>query len=334
MDNPVLVNVWRGSHIESCHHGRVVVVDSDGDVLFSLGDIDAPVFPRSSVKAIQALLLIESGAADTFKLNSQEIALACASHSGDVSHVAVANSMLSKAGLDMHHLECGAHWPMDNKVAGRLAASGGKPSSLHNNCSGKHAGFLCVCCADNRHTQGYVGADHIIQRQIREIMSDITGAPHTHKNMAIDGCSIPTYAVPLRNLALGFARFSSAQGLSLDRARAAQRILAAIAAAPDMIAGQGRFDTEVMKILGAGVMLKLGAEGVYCGTIPEFGIGIALKCDDGAIRAAEVMMATVLQRLLNNELVRSEAFKAHVNPILKNWNGIEVARLTPSTILL
>jgi L-asparaginase II len=333
MGNPVLVNVWRGSHIESSHHGRVVVLDSDGDVIFSLGDIDAPVFPRSSVKAIQALPLIESGAADTFKLTQQEIALACASHSGDESHVVVANSMLTKAGLDVHHLECGAHWPTDNKVAGRLAESGGKPSALHNNCSGKHAGFLCVCCADSRQTQGYVGADHIIQRQIREIMSDVTGAPHTHKNMAIDGCSIPTYAVPLRNLALGFARFGSGHGLSLDRARAAGRILTAIASAPDMIAGQGRFDTEIMKILGSGVMLKLGAEGVYCGTIPEFGIGIALKCDDGTIRAAEVMMAAVLRRLLNNDMVHSKAFEAHVNPILKNWNGIEVARLTPSEVL-
>jgi L-asparaginase II len=334
MNNPALVNVMRGSHVESMHHGRVAVLDADGDVIFSLGDIDAPVFPRSSVKAIQALPLIESGAADTYKLNSQEIALACASHSGDESHVTVASSMLSKAGLDISALECGAHWPLDNKIAGRLAASGGKPSALHNNCSGKHAGFLCVCCADNRQTSGYVQATHAIQRQIRDVMSDITGTPHITQNMAIDGCSIPTYAVPLRNLALGFARFGSGQGLSLDRARAAQRILAAIALNPEMIAGQGRFDTEVMKILGAGVMLKLGAEGVYCGAIPEFGIGIALKCDDGTIRAAEVMMAAILRKILNNDAVHSAAFEAHVNPILKNWNGIEVVRLTPTQVLM
>jgi L-asparaginase II len=334
MNNPALVNVWRGSHIESMHHGRVAVLDADGDVIFSLGDIDAPVFPRSSVKAIQAMPLIESGAADTYKLNSQEIALACASHSGDESHVTVASSMLSKAGLDVSALECGAHWPMDNKVAGRLSARGGKPSALHNNCSGKHAGFLCVCCADSRQTSGYVQATHAIQRQIRDVMSDITGTSHTTQNMAIDGCSIPTYAVPLRNLALGFARFGSGQGLSLDRARAAQRILAAIALNPEMIAGQGRFDTEVMKILGAGVMLKLGAEGVYCGAIPEFGIGIALKCDDGTIRAAEVMMAAILRKILNNDAVHSAAFEAHMNPILKNWNGIEVARLTPTQVLM
>jgi L-asparaginase II len=333
MGNPVLVNVMRGSHIESMHHGRVAVLDADGDVIFSLGDIDAPVFPRSSVKALQALPLIESGAADIYKLSQQEIALACASHCGDESHVNVASSMLAKAGLDVNALECGVHWPTDNKAAARLSASGGKPSSLHNNCSGKHAGFLCVCCADSRQTNGYVQATHSIQRHIREIMSELTGAAHTDQNMAIDGCSIPTYAVPLRNLALGLARFGSGQGLSLDRARAAQRILAAIAVNPDMIAGKGRFDTEVMKILGAGVMLKLGAEGVYCGVIPEFGIGIALKCDDGSIRAAEVMMAAVLRKLLNNDVVQSAAFEAHVNPILKNWNKIEVARLTPTKVL-
>ncbi len=327
MDNPVLVDLWRGQLVESSHHGRVAVIDADGAVVFSAGNIDAPIFPRSAVKAFQALPLIETGAADKYGLTNSEIALACASHSGDEMHVAAANSMLTKAGLDAGALECGIHWPMDVKVAGELAASGKKPGALHNNCSGKHAGFLCTCCAQNDHILGYVEAEHKTQRHIRDVLSDITGVKHTTDTMGIDGCSIPTYAIPLKSLAYGFARFVTGQGLGLERAKAAKRIVSAIATSPEMIAGKGRFDTEIMKIFGHEVMLKLGAEGVYCGAIPSLGLGIALKCDDGTIRAAEVMMAAVIKKYLNSNKVHRTEFTALASPVLKNWNGIEVARL-------
>ncbi len=333
MDNPVLVNLWRSSLIESSHHGRVAVVDADGQVVFSAGDIEAPIFPRSAVKAFQALPLIETGAADKYQLINSEIALACASHSGDEIHVTTASSMLAKAGLDVKALECGAHWPMDTKVAGKLAETGKKPSALHNNCSGKHSGFLCTCCSEEYSVSNYVGADHKIQKHIRDIMSDVTGVRHTIDTMGVDGCSIPTYAVPLKNLAHGFARFATGQGLQPERAKAAQRILSAIASAPEMIAGKGRFDTEIMKLLGDEVMLKLGAEGVYCGAIPSLGLGIALKCDDGTIRAAEVMMAAILKKYLDNDKVHSAEFTAYASPVLKNWNGIEVARLSATGVL-
>ena len=333
MDNPVLVNVWRGSLIESTHRGRVAVIDADGAVVFSAGDIGAPIFPRSAVKAFQALPLVETGAVDRYGLTDAEIALACASHSGDEMHVTTASSMLGKAGLDVSALECGTHWPMDTKVAGRLAASGKKPNALHNNCSGKHAGFICTCCVQDTPISGYIGAGHSIQTHIRDVMSDVTGIAHTTDNMGIDGCSIPTYSVPLKSLALGFAKFASGHGLGMERAKAAQRILAAIASAPEMIAGKGRFNTEIMKILGEDVMLKLGAEGVYCGAIPALGLGIALKCDDGTIRAAEVMMAAVLKKFLKNDKVQSADFAAHASPVLKNWNGLDVARLEPTEVL-
>ncbi len=333
MNNPALVNVWRGQQLESLHHGRIAVLDADGAVVFTAGDIEAPVFPRSAIKALQALPLIESGAADRYQLSEAEIALACASHSGEERHAAVAASTLAKAGLDKTVLECGAHWPMGERAARALAATGHKPNALHNNCSGKHSGFLCVCCADGKDTHGYVGADHFIQREVRAVLAEVTGAAHTDAVMGIDGCSIPTYAIPLRAMALGFARLGSGQGLPPERAKAAKRLLKAIAAAPEMIAGEGRFDTDVMSLVGREIMIKMGAEGVYCGTIPALGLGIALKCDDGTVRAAEVMMAAVLRKFLKNDLVQGAEFERYLNPVIKNWNGIEVARLTPSGIL-
>ncbi len=332
MENPILVNVWRGEQIESAHRGSICVCDPAGKIVFEAGAIDMPVFPRSAIKALQALPLIESGAADKFALSDAEIALACASHNGEARHADVAAGMLAKAGLTPEALECGAHWPMGDKASRKLAGEGGKPTALHNNCSGKHAGFLCVCCAGAIEPRGYIGAKHRLQAEIRDCMTSVTGAGHSLEAFGIDGCSIPTYAVPLRALALGFARLGSGAGFGPERAKAAKRILKAIATAPEMVAGEDRFDTKIMQLLGDAAMVKVGAEGVYCGTIPALGLGIAIKCDDGNVRAAEVMMAATLRRLMKSGLVQGNAFEPFIRPILKNWNGIEVARLTPAEL--
>ena len=334
MENPVLVNVMRGLAVESRHRGAAVVVDADGDIVLSVGDIDAPVFPRSAVKAIQALPLIESGAADKFALTNMEIALACASHSGEARHVGTAAGMLKKAGLDAGALECGVHWPSSEKTARALAKSGGEPSALHNNCSGKHSGFLCVCASQGMEPAGYVKAGHGMQEELRGCLEAMTGAAHTADNRGTDGCSIPTYAVPLRSLALAFARLGSQNSLAPERRKAAQRILAAIAEAPEMIAGEGRFDTTIMRIFGQKAMVKVGAEGVYCGTVPALGLGIAIKCDDGSFRAAELAMAAVLDRFLDKTEAESQKFEPLIRPVLRNWNGIHVGSLEVAPALL
>ena len=333
MENPVLVEVLRGSRIESRHRGAVAVLDADGALVFSCGDIDLPVFPRSAIKALQALPLIESGAADRFKLTDQEIALACASHNGEDRHAETAASMLAKAGLDSEALECGSHWPLFDKAERSLAERHAKPSPLHNNCSGKHSAFLCVCCAHGFEPAGYVKAGHPLQEEVRGCLEDMTGAAHGPDNRGTDGCSIPTYAVPLRNLALAFARFGSGAHLAAERAKAARRILAAIAAAPEMVAGEGRFDTRVMEIFGAKLMVKTGAEGVYCATFPQMGLGVAIKCDDGQTRAAEVAMAAIIERFVERTDGEAQRFEPLVRPILRNWNGIHVGGLMASTSL-
>jgi L-asparaginase II len=329
----LLVEVTRGGVVESHHSGAIAVLDADGGVVLRIGDIDRPIFPRSAIKGLQALLLIESGAADRFGLSEAEIALACASHNGEEAHVAAAASMLAKAGRTAAALECGAHWPMRAEAAYPLARASATPTALHNNCSGKHAGFVCVACAEGDDPAGYVAADHPTMREVIGAVSSMTGHSLGEAVMGLDGCSIPTHAIPLRALAFGFARFATGHGVGPERAKACARIRAAVAAEPFFVAGSGRFDTRLMELLGARAFVKVGAEGVYCAALPELGFGVAIKCDDGATRAAEVMMAAVVARLLPLSEREREGLVPMLRPRLRNWNGIEVGALNPADLL-
>lgn len=327
MENPVLAEVTRGNVVESRHRGAAIVVDADGGVVFSAGDVERPVFPRSAVKAIQGLPLIESGAADRYGLTEAEIALAVSSHSGEPLHAQTSLSMLRKAGRDAGCLECGAHWPSNELVSRALAKSGAEPSALNNNCSGKHAGFVCLSCNMDEDPKGYVKASHPVQQAVRGALEAVTGAAHSADRMGTDGCSIPSYAVPLSALALGFARLGTGRGFGPERAKAAARIRAAAAAHPFMVAGTGRYDTRLMDLLGARAFTKTGAEGVYCAALPELGLGLALKCDDGAGRAAEIALGALIARFLPMDDATQAAFAPLRETVLKNWNGIEVGRI-------
>jgi len=329
--NPVLVEVTRGDRVESRHTGAAIAVDADGGVIFSAGDVDAAVYPRSAVKALLALPLVESGAADRLGLTEAEITLACSSHSGELLHVAAAASMLAKAGRDASCLECGAHWPTHNVSARTLSASGRQPTALHNNCSGKHAGFICLACDRGIDPAGYVKPDHPTMREVTAALADVTGAVLDESNRAVDGCSIPTYAIPLRALAHGFARFGTGHGLPPARAAAAKRILAAVAAHPHMVAGTGRFDTRLMTALGDRVFSKTGAEGVFCVSLPREGIGIAVKICDGATRASEVATAALVERFLP-DAPQAPGFAALAQPILRNWAGVIVGEIRSTVV--
>jgi L-asparaginase II len=338
--NPILVDVLRGAAVESQHRGALAIVDGDGAVRLALGDIERPVFPRSAVKWLQALPLVASGAADELALSDEELAIACASHNGEPAHVRTAAAMLAKAGLDADALECGAHWPGLDTASRELAATGGQPGALHNNCSGKHAGFLCLACA--RHgrdglrgfARGYIGPEHAVMREVTASLQQTTGFDLAATARGTDGCSIPTYAIPLRHLATGFARAATGTGLPADLAKAAQRLRMAVARAPFMVAGSGRFDTRVMEALGERVFCKVGAEGVYCAALPALGLGVAIKIDDGnTARAAEVAMAAVIEALLPLEGENAALLASLSDARLSNWNGIEVGRLRASAAL-
>ncbi|MGN6772285.1 MAG: asparaginase [Rhizobiaceae bacterium] len=333
MDDPVLVEVTRGGRVESRHRGAIAILDADGGVHMALGDIDRPVFPRSAVKSIQALPLVESGAADAFGFGEKELALACASHSGEPAHVALAGSMLKRAGLDRTALECGAHWPSRQEVTIELARSGATPTALHNNCSGKHSGFLSVCqhCGIDHH--GYVRMDHRLQDMVRDALEGVTGATHGLDNSGTDGCSIPTYAIPLKSLALGFARMATGTRLGPKRAAAAKRLFSACMAEPFYVAGTERACTKIMEAGKGRVFVKTGAEGVYCAAVPELGLGIALKCDDGAGRASETVISSILAHLLRDDVELSGKFANLAHSTLRNWNGIEVGDIHPAFTL-
>jgi L-asparaginase II len=322
MSNPVLVEVTRGNQVESRHRGTVAVVDGDGGTVFSLGDIEASTFPRSACKAMQALPLVESGAADTYGFGNREIALACASHSGEPEHVAVAESMLKAAGQGEPTLECGAHWSFQQGVLLDQARHIDKPNQLHNNCSGKHAGFICACCHSGHDTQGYVTFDHPLQAEIRDVMGDLTGTKLARHNAGVDGCSIPTYAVPLSALAHGFAKMASGTGIGPERAKASKRIMEACMAEPFYVAGTGRTCTKLMAIAPGRIFVKTGAEGVFCAAIPEQGLGIAVKCDDGTARAADSIIAAILARFFDGHV--KAKLDAIANHTMRNWNGIAV----------
>ena len=344
--NPVLVEALRGPAVESRHRGALVVMDGDGRTLLALGDVARPVFPRSAVKLLQALPLVADGAADALGLGDEALAIACASHGGEPAHVATARAMLAACGLDESALECGAHWPSFEGAHRALAREADAPGALHNNCSGKHAGFVCLGCLMAEGTagvgrggaagwlRGYVTPGHPVMRRVNAALATATGADLRDAPVGTDGCSIPTIALPLTDWARAFARVAAGTGLPPDEARAARRLRQAIARAPFMVAGSGRFDTRVMERLGERVCCKVGAEGVYCAALPERGLGVALKVDDGATaRAAEVVMAAVIEALVRLDEPERDFMAGLSAPVMRNWNGIEVGRLQAGTAL-
>ena len=337
--NPLLVEVYRGHTVESAHRGAVAVVDADGSCVLALGDIQRPIFPRSAVKLLQALPLVASGAAQALALSDEELALACASHNGEPAHVATAAGMLAKAGVDARALECGAHWPYREALQREMAARGETPGALHNNCSGKHAGFICLGCtmAGGRPlfdgVRGYVQPGHPVMCEVTQALQASTGWDLSSAPQGTDGCSIPTFGIPLHHLALAFARAGSGVGLDPDHARAARRLRKAVARAPFMVGGTDRFDTRVMQRLGERVCCKVGAEGVYCAALPDRGLGVALKIDDGNARAAEVAMAALIEAFVTLDDDDARLLRSLSHVCLKNWNGIEVGSLRASACL-
>lgn len=328
-----LVEVTRGLAVESRHLGSVAICDADGRLVIAIGDAERPTFMRSAVKAIQALPLVESGAADRFGFGDAELALACASHGGEPEHVAVAAGALARLGLGEEALECGAHWPLNGAAARALAASGAGPGALHNSCSGAHAGFLCLARAMDVDPAGYVLPDHPVQREVTAALEALSGESLAVAPLGRDGCGAPTYATPLASLARALARFGAGRGLGPARLAASRRLTAAVRSAPTLVAGAGRFDTEAMQLLGDAAFVKGGAEGVHAAALPGLGLGVALKIDDGARRAAESAMAAILSRLLGPGGDAADRLNAWASRTLTDFSGEEVGAVRATAFL-
>ncbi len=324
--NPVLVEVTRGPVVESRHRGAAVVVDADGAVVASWGDIDRPMVPRSAVKPLQAMAMVECGGAEKFALSDVELALACASHGGQPRHVAAVSNWLSRLGLGADDLVCGGHAPLHADAAWALAARGEKPSALHDNCSGKHAAMLSAALAMGVPAAGYQRPDHPVQRRIVDILGAMSGADIDPGDTGVDGCGAPTPAMPLVALAGAMARFGAPDKLGTARAAAARRLAAAMTAAPDMVAGDGRFDTVFMTAAPR-IIVKGGAEGVHAAAFPARRLGIAVKIDDGATRAAEALMAALLDRFVGFQGRERRALARWLEPVVRSRTGEPVGRL-------
>ena len=294
---PIVVEVTRGDMVESRHHVTIAVVDVSGTVVLRAGDIERAVYARSAIKPLQALALVESGAADAFDVSEPEIALACASHGGEQRHTATVRAWLERVGFSETDLECGAHAPLFSAAAATLVQAGEMPSALHNTCSGKHAGFLTLARHIGASPPGYVRYDHPVQQRVLGILEQMTGLDLGDASRGIDGCGIPVIAIPLGNIALAMARLADPDDQPEPRQAAAERIRGAMAAEPFLVAGTDRFDTRVIGATNGWALVKSGAEGVLCAVLPELGLGVALKVADGAQRAAEAAMANVLVRL-------------------------------------
>ncbi len=322
--NPVLAEVMRGNWIENRHRGAFSVSDALGNIIASVGDIEREIFPRSAIKSMQALALFRSGAVEKFDLEPQSIAMACASHLGEVTHIETVRETLEKIGCSEDDLECGIHPPSHRATRNSMRDAGIAPTAIHNNCSGKHTGMLAVARALGAPVKGYIERDHPVQKLVRTCVEDLMGTALTTGKCGTDGCSIPTWAAPLHSIARGFATMASGTGLSGEDKNAMQTIVSAATGHPFLVGGSGAFDSEAMKFFGSRLMSKGGAEGVFCGAIVERGWGYALKCDDGNMAAAETMVAALLLGIADPDEKQREFLKGRRQKSIRNWRKLDV----------
>ncbi len=322
--NPLLVEITRGSLVESRHRAAYALVDTKGHVVRSAGDVERPIYPRSAIKSLQALAMVESGAAEQFSLSQAEIALACASHNGEAAHTRTVAAWLARLGLTVEDLGCGPQLPSCEETLRALFAAGGEAGPQHNNCSGKHSGLLTLARKLGAPTKGYLKIHHPVQQRVLGVLESMTGLELGAAPRGTDGCGIPTIGIPLGNLALAMARLGNPDDQPDARQEACLAVRKAAAAEPFMLGGTGDFVTEVMAVTGLRALVKNGAEGVYCASFPDLGLGLALKVDDGAGRAAKVLMGRFLLALDVLSEDEAETLKEVLAPPILNRAGLVV----------
>jgi len=326
--NPeMLVRVWRGSVIESLHRVYMAAVNVRGETLHAFGRADYLTFARSTAKPLQAIPVVESGAFERFGFTDEQLALFSASHGGEPEHVAAAADALGRIGLTGDALQCGAHKPYHEPTAARMRDAGEAPTALHNNCSGKHSAMLALAVHLGVPIDGYLSPEHPVQRLMLQTVSEMSGVPAGDIPLGIDGCGVPVFGLRLQDLALAYARLGKPDELEPGRAAACRRIVSAIAEHPFYLAGSDRFDTALIQATNGRILGKMGAEGVYTMTVPDRGIGIALKIEDGAMRAlnpAAIDTLVYLGLLEADELRELERYR---RPQLRNHQETEVGFL-------
>jgi len=329
MPAEILAKVIRGDTVESVHRGHLIVINGEGKTIASVSDPSTVTFFRSASKAFQALPCITGGAADAFGFSDEEIALACASHSGEPRHVRIAQLMLERCGLTEAHLRCGTHLPFSEKEAERMMRAGEHPNQLHNNCSGKHAAMLALAKHLDADLATYEAFDHPVQKAILETVAEFAELPQGAIELAVDGCAVPNFAMPVSAMARSFINLIAPSKFDETTQAACRRIVAAMVKFPELIGGSDRLDTMLMQAAEGRIISKVGADGVWlCGVLPcdkwPTGLGIALKIEDGDDRRARPVAAVELLRRLG---VLSGGDLADVSPlIINNRRGDAVGR--------
>ncbi len=334
MESEILAKVIRGDTVESIHRGHLIVIDGEGNTIAQMGDPATVTFYRSACKPFQAMPLLTSGAADAFGFSEEEIALACASHSGEARHVRIAELMLERIGLTESYLRCGTHLPFYEKEAERMMRAGEYPNQLHNNCSGKHAAMLAVAKHLDTDLESYEDLDHPVQKAILSAVAEFAKIPSDEIALAVDGCAAPNFAVPVSAMARSFLNLvSPPEGFDEASRTAAGRIVSAMTKFPELIGGTERLDTMLMQAAEGRIISKVGADGVWlCGVLPckkyPTGLGIALKVEDGDDHRARHVVAVEILRQLGI-LAGSDLSDLSPMPI-KNRRGDVVGTVEPS----
>ena len=325
-----LIQITRGARLEVVYRGAIAVVDARGQLVASAGNPNLTTFLRSSAKPFQLLPLVESGAADRFGFSDRELAVMAASHNGQEFHVQTVVDILRRLGLDVNALQCGIHPPAYPPVARALEDAGQSPNPLHNNCSGKHSGMLAQCLDRKLPIESYLDPQHPIQVTIKQTLAELAGLSPDSIEIAMDGCSVPTFAIPLAASALAFARLADPSRLSEPRRSALERIASAMMAYPEMVAGTKRLDTDVMRAGKGRIVVKGGAEGYYgLGLLPQ-GLGVALKMEDGdAGRGRNAVVVEALRQLGALDDQALAALSRYVAGPVKNHRGLVVGQMQP-----
>lgn len=323
------IDVYRGEYVESKHRVHIAVVDFEGNVLCQVGDIEQFVFGRSSMKPIQALSLIESGAADTYQFSEADISLACASHNGEAQHTERVQEILERLHLTTDDLRCGTHAPRWDEAYRKIILEHREITQEYNNCSGKHSGMLATTLQMKADTNDYYKIEHPVQQHVLQIVSDMTEIPTEEIRLGVDGCGLPVHAVPLKNLALAFAKLAQPKLLSEARQKAIHRVTDSMMHEPAMVGGTERFCTDFMRVMDGAMFGKAGAEGVYCVGVKERGIGIALKVEDGNGRATSTGTLEVLKQLKLISDEQLQQLDSYMHTEILNGRKEVVGKLVP-----
>ncbi|MDY6844148.1 MAG: asparaginase [Thermodesulfobacteriota bacterium] len=328
--SPVLVTVTRGGHLESFHRGSIVIANARGNIIDALGNPNFPTFMRSCAKPIQALPIVESGATETFSFTDAELALFCGSLNGQDFQIDILQSILTKIGLNENNLKCGIHRPSHRATAESMRKDGLTTTQLHNNCAGKHTCMLALCVHHKYPIDTYLEVNHPVQKMILNTVAKMCDIEAQEVKIGIDGCGVPVFSVPLKNIAVSYAKLAApeASNETTQRKEAIKRLTQSLVQYPEMIAGDERICTDIMRIAHGRVLAKTGADGSYAMGLLEKGLGVGIKVDDGSTRALNPIVIDSLVKMGIITESEKDSLKAYYNPVISNYRKEEVGRIS------